>query len=980
MDFQSPQNGMYDPSNFIDPNALANNQMNGTRQYPMSSIPQKRDSTGATLSRSQTPSQQPNFGFQQGFSHTPSPTMQNQNFRQGQMAPQRMQSPAQNPHAPQMSPMGFPQQGSPMPQGFDPNAAQYQGVQLSQNLQSRQQEAQRRYAMQLQAQAQQQQLGNLAASNMAAQQRHQAGQMPGVPGQPPGMQRNMMQGQMQNPQAQLQAFLKNVGALMAQHGRPFNPQPAVAGRAINLQQLYWAVMKMKGFRYVTSTNSWPRIAQVLGINYQQFPSAPEELRMTYETNLGLYETVYLAKQKSMQQNPMQPQMGGMGTQMSPTRPAVPGQPNPNAVQQEYLQQLQRSKALAAQQRQPDPAMQQPQQQPQQFDPALQQPPQQQFEHSTPVQNNVSLARVNGSSTPQADVKPPAGAMDHRKSASRQLEATPDRAPAPGVPTATPVKQQEDAPVEEKKPDHLKMIDDVLTFEPRSSVLNRHSGLDFQAENLVKRVEDLVNFKPNMPALMEMGVIDIRAITMSIRSGMHAEARLALDTLSKLTYEQTLTLELDRCEDLVEVLVDYADDQLDLLANDNPEVTDILDLTPYEDVIHNCRAEVSSLQEHPQFGTKEYDLERTADRLLAITTIFRNLSFLEINHTALTTSHVLKFFSSAIRLVGTRVLLLRTHVNTFDFMKDVVTFFSNTSTKIVLPSREDAYTILHFLCAFAPTPRPSTPVKFTPYNPKVHRYLPSAVDSLAKLLARDDPNRTYYKQIFVNEATSSPPYDLLTRAFALAIAVVPDRLFGKLQEASETRLTDVRMIEARIAEARKPYLMQGMLAADILASLAPGTESGICRSWLESEDGWAASLLKFAMNLCATDAQFPPPQQDHRMQGRNQRPMDHDVQGFQLIVHRALSMLKRLGEKSKGGDVLVKGAGAQTNGHAANHVEEEDDDDDDDMEDFEYGGSVWRVKADVLPKKETLLSALLTPSLDVRSLRQFCGIGYLDDMR
>ncbi|KAF2661550.1 hypothetical protein K491DRAFT_687331 [Lophiostoma macrostomum CBS 122681] len=990
MDFQSPQNGMYDPSSFIDPSAIANSQMNGARPYPMSSVPQKRDSTGAVMSRSQTPSQQPQFGFQQGFSHTPSPTLQNQQYRPGQVAPHRMQSPAQNPHAPQMSPMGFAQ-GSPMPQGFDPNAGgQFSGVQLSQNLQSRQQEAQRRYAMQLQAQAQQQQqLGNLAASNMAAQQRHQAGQMPGMVGQNPGMQRNMMQGQMQqNPQMQAQAFMKNLAALMASQNRPLNPQPQVAGRPINLHQLYYTVMKMRGHKYVTQTQSWPRIAQALGFNLQQYPAAGDELRMAYEQNLAAYEHAYVSRQSAMKAGHTQAQMGGMGPQMSPTRATMPGQQNNSAVHQEYLQQLQRSKAMAAQQRQMDPSMQQQQQQPthqQQHTPQPQpQPPQQfdlsgqqqpQFEHSTPVQSNAAMANVNGRATPQVDAK---ALEQHRKSLSRQLEATPDATPGPGASSVSPARNKEaEAKAGEKSPVTVGP-DGKMIYTPSTRTLTHWGGLDLVGDEIAKRAEELVSCKPNMPSLTEMGVVDIRAITMSLRSGLHAESRLALDTLSKLTYEQQLTIELEKCEDLVEVLVDYAEEQLEILANDNPEVTDILDLTPYEDVIHNCHSEINTLQDHPKFGTKAYDLDRTADRLLAITTIFRNLSFHEINHINLTTSTVLSFFSNAIRLVGTRVLLLRTHVNTFDFMKDLITFFSNTSTKIYLPSREDAYTILHFLCAFAPAPRPASPVKFTPYNPQIHRYLPSAVDSLAKLLARDDPNRTFYKQIFINEATSSPPYDLLTRAFALSVAVVPDRTFGKLYQVGETRMTEVRSYEARIADLRKPYLMQGMLAADILASLAPGPETGICRSWLESEDGWASSLLKFAMSLCATDASFPPPQQ--QQQGRNQRPMEHDVSGFQLIVHRALSMLKRLGEKSKG-DALVRGGptnGAETNGDVAKEHEDEDEDEDDEMETLDFGGSVWKVKSDVLPKKETLLSALLTPSLDTRSLRQFCGIGYLDD--
>lgn len=181
-----------------------------------------------------------------------------------------------------------------------------------------------------------------------------------------------------------------------------------------------------------------------------------------------------------------------------------------------------------------------------------------------------------------------------------------------------------------------------------------------------------------------------------------------------------------------------------------------------------------------------------------------------------------------------------------------------------------------------------------------------------------------------------------------------------------------MFEARIAESRKAYLMQGMLAADILASLAPGAESGLCRSWLESEDGWANSLLKFAMSLSATDAALPIPPPPVNVRG--QRPMEHDREGFQLIVHRALSTLKRLGDKSKGGDALVKGV--QVNGHA--HDDEDDEDDDEDMDIFSFNGTSWKVKADFLPRKETLLGALLTAQLDVRSLNQFCKIGYLDE--
>lgn len=969
MDFQPSQNGMYDPSSFIDPSAIAGNQMNGTRPYPMSSIPQKRDSTGATMSRSQTPSQQPQFGFQQGFAHTPSPTMQNQHFRPGQMQPQRMQtaSPAQNPHAPQMSPMNFAQ-GSPMGQGFDPNAgAQFPvqsvaSIQLSQNLQHKQQEAQRQYAMRLQAQ--QQQLGTLAASNMAAQQRHQAGQTPGAPGRQPGMQPHVMQGQMQNPQANPQTFLKNVQSLMIQNRRPFNPQPQIAGRPIDLFNLYQIVIKFRGSRNVSASNGWPRIAQHLGIPPQQYPAASEELRQIYEANLGLYEQMLIRKQhqEQMKMSSMG-QMAQMGQQMSPARTAVPGPPNAAAAaaQQEYMQQLQRKQAMHQQaQRQSDTGLQQQQQ----FEQPIQQP------QSTPLQSNATPALANGRSTPQADV-----ASQHRKSMSRPLEGTPVPSSDPAQPSGTPIKTENSVAAIESSPERKFFLveeEDGVYYQPATRSLDKTWGVLALSDVLVKSVGDKLAAMPNVPELREMGVVDIRALTMSLRSGLHAETRVALDTLIKLTHEHNLQLDLEQCDDLVDVLAEYADDELEILGTDNPEVTDIIELMSYEDILQNCEAEVNTLQDLPEFGTKAYDLDRTADRVLAITSIIRNSSFLEINHARLSSPPVLKFISNAIRLVGTRMLFLRSYIRTLDFMKDVITFLSNTSTRIALPSREDAYAILHFLCAFAPGPRPGVPVRFTSYNPRIHRYLPSAVDSLAKLLSIDDPNRTYYKQIFVNEATSDPPYDLLTRAFALAIAPAPDRTEGRLLELAETHPGQVQHYEARIADARKAYLMQGMLAADILASLAPGPESGVCRSWLDAEDGWANSLLNFAMSLWRSDArmQQPPPQPNHR----GQRPLEQDREGYHLIVNRALSMIKRLGDKSKGTETLVKSV--TPNGARAVDDEEDEDDWEDDMEELDVGGTTWKVKADILPRRETVLAALLMHQLDGRALKQFCGLGYL----
>jgi SWI/SNF chromatin-remodeling complex subunit SWI1 len=106
-------------------------------------------------------------------------------------------------------------------------------------------------------------------------------------------------------------------------------------------------------------------------------------------------------------------------------------------------------------------------------------------------------------------------------------------------------------------------------------------------------------------------------------------------------------------------------------------------------------------------------------------------------------------------------------------------------------------------------------------------------------------------------------------------------------------------------------------------------------------------------------------------------MDHDSQGFQLITHRALAMLKKLGEKCKGGEMVVIGSGSTVNLENADGKADADDESDDDAV-REVGGSRWRVKADVLPKKEMLLGALLTPNIDQVALRQLCAFAGLDD--
>jgi SWI/SNF chromatin-remodeling complex subunit SWI1 len=420
------------------------------------------------------------------------------------------------------------------------------------------------------------------------------------------------------------------------------------------------------------------------------------------------------------------------------------------------------------------------------------------------------------------------------------------------------------------------------LDPKVRVLDTWGGVEL--DSLLRLGGALMQYKPDIPAVGDLGIIDIHALTMSLQSGIHAEVRLALDTLVSLSVESRLQLDLRACEDLVETLVDCAGMQVEVLAENAAEVSDVMLVSSYEDVVRSCRGEQEVLQEIPAFGSPEYELDRAVDRLVCITTIMRNLSFYETNHPLLADELVIKFLCVVIRYLGTRNMLLRTNQNTLDFMKDVIIFLSNLAQAIELPGREQALCLLHFLLAFAPCPPPnanSDRVTFSPYDPAIHRYLPPAVDSLAKLLARDEPNRTHYKTIFASDISSTPPYDLLTRTFALAIAAIPD----DKQDAKRGNLVPV-------VEARKPFLMQGMLAAEILTNLVPGHESGVAKSWLTSDDGFSRNLCRLILTLCHETS----PQATH--QRAQTAPKGMEDEALLHITMGGIAVLRRLAEKSR----------------------------------------------------------------------------------
>ncbi|KIW68861.1 hypothetical protein, variant [Phialophora macrospora] len=892
---------------------------------------------GLPGSRSQTPAQVPFPGYNPQangapaisnaptpFAHlqtssnaTPSPTIQQLNHFNSAQANQRVATASPSPFSPQHAPphaspapsdhasrVGTPHD---KPQNFMPNGAFAQGFnqpQFGQNVGNGMTQmgmnpqvnmaghnpnmaaAQHNYQMQLQAQARQMQ----AQAQAQAQARGMNG-MPTNTGQPvpnPQMPPQGVPGAFNparpnNPED----FIRGLQSFMAARGRQVDLNPVICGRQLPLLRLYAAVVKSGGSQRISKLNQWAAFAQQFGFPPQQQMQAAQELQAYWMNNLAPYEAAWQISQQKQKMAAQAAIQSQTSHQMSPAR--------------EQSQDPGHQRSASATGPVPQPG-----------------------QHPTAngfVQPPHSQGQQDPSTTPQ-----------HRSSLSRQFDPQQITTIQAQAQAQTPQKrpQTSTSKMTEPEPDVNKPLSAPIEdpFKPDVLPPSRFHG-PINVEEMFIIGQHIFDSKPVVPSIRELGVIDIHALTMAIKSGMHAETRVALDTLVTLSMESGLQLQLGECDDLVDTLIDCAQDQVNFLSEHATEVSDEMLLTSYEELVRSCRFEHESLQDPVEYGTVAYDLERAADRLICITTLLRNFSFYEANFSILGSAVVVKLLSAVIRYLGTTEMFLRQNRNTLDFMKDVVIYFSNLSTSLQLPGKDEALCVLHFLLAFAPTPPPtsgsSNKISFVGYTPGLHKYMPSAVDSLAKLLARDEPNRTYYKAIFAADGLSNTPYELLTRTFGLAISPIPGN-------SNHTRT---------VIEARKPYLLQGMLAAEILASLAPGSDHPLARSWLESEDGFAGNLLRLVGLLSADRSTQTAPRPSNN---RNHPPSEPDANGYGAIANRAMAVLKTLVQKARKTD--------------------------------ELGSTI--VPLGIMPSKESLLGAMIQKDIDPGILRQLCVYAGLED--
>ena len=751
-------------------------------------------------------------------------------------------------------------------------------------------------------------------------------------------QQQQQQAMMMKPGGNADQLIRTIASFMQQRGLQFNPHPTVAGRPINLLQLFSTVFRMGGSKKVSAMSQWPMVAQHLQIPPPQYMLASQELHNYWQNNLAGYEVYYMQQQRQRIANE---QMRIAAQNGDSVTPQGPWSPIKQTISQSPDPQAQRS--LHAQTNsQPDYSG------PVKPIPRESQDPRQVQQNGYLTPQQMSQGRQsNMYSAPQ-----PRSGFPLQTTPTAQRRQTPRTSSAPkvkeeGVPSTQersvePGRNDKDAP---RQPHEG--IGEVFKPNPIPHPQEReaetHGGLQawwFNTSGTERRgdtteggkelVDDLTAARPWVPNVLELGLVDIKALVLSLRSGLHAEIRLALDTLATMSISPLVTarisretgpLSLDKCDDLLEALVECAEEQLDLLAENAPEVSDDILISSYEDMVRGCGIDAKSLQDVVEHGTLEYDLDRSADKLICVTNILRNFSDSDVPETQkrLADPILIKFMTTAIRYLGTRNMLLRSYQTTLDFSKDIVILLSNLSQEIDLPGKEEALCILHFLLSFAPSPLPNSSdgqdLLFSSYEPLVHRYYPYAVESLAKLLARDDPNRTFYRSIFLADSTSSPPFDILTRSFGLATAGIPRRDNPNFQP---------------LIQIRAPIIAMGLLAAEIIASLIPSSEHKLARCWLNSQDGFASSLV----DICFTFGQLKYLQPQPGVRGGL---TEGDPYCFGMITQRGIALLLKLADRARDPDTSL----------------------------------AW-LPSSIMPKKDRLLQALYSGEIESNLLRQICS--------
>ncbi|BFZ56383.1 hypothetical protein PYCC9005_003429 [Savitreella phatthalungensis] len=281
------------------------------------------------------------------------------------------------------------------------------------------------------------------------------------------------------------------------------------------------------------------------------------------------------------------------------------------------------------------------------------------------------------------------------------------------------------------------------YMPMKRKIDTVGGLDIDA---VARVGHSIDQAKPCPTFQELGCIDVQALTRSLQSGLPAEIANALDILTTIANDRRWSLPLPYCQDLTEALAECL---LESAASvlEGVSATDKPIVYSYRQLLKRAKAWAVANRCHQSLDAT---LEQRAavERIMAVLTILRNLSFSDINQTVVATSYGFNAaLVAAVRIIAPATAALVDPKTMLDLAKDVVTVLALVGMHFQIADAADADIVYTFLLSFRLESH-DDPCRFMVSSTQVYDdvYALAALDALAKIAMRNDPNRSLLADI------------------------------------------------------------------------------------------------------------------------------------------------------------------------------------------------------------------------------------------
>jgi SWI/SNF chromatin-remodeling complex subunit SWI1 len=557
-------------------------------------------------------------------------------------------------------------------------------------------------------------------------------------------------------------FMKSLFEFMRNRGTPIVQMPRIGNSSVNLVALYGHVMKAGGSRRINAFDSgWSKIAGTLGM-----PGCEEDLMAIYNTYLAAYEDAWTTARK--RQMPKDQHTARPHSPAFVSAPSAQAHLNVTKVttlkQEDQEQQITQSRPSGA---------------------SIQ---------ATSIEANGAKQEVNDSDHNRIEQSDrPRSAVD----ISLDLEAEVD---VKALEPFYAADQQLPAVLRQR-------MRSRAVRKPKAVSVTTYASLEL---GLAAGVGAELHALRPYPTFQELGNVDIQALTRSLESALPSEVGNALDIMVVIAGDRRWGLPLAHCRDLLEALLDCLEDDLNSFLMSDKHAAARLS---YHELLVISRRATAQVRHRRSHDANQLRKHQALERIMAVLTIIRNLSFTEVNQETIASSEsCAAVLSKATELVSSPIL---EHHARLEIAKDLVTILAQIARSLVLADTVICNALLQFLASFVPDQEQSLSGR---YDSRHEPYLPSAIDAFAKLLCRDTPNCQLIRDGLLSDLSgdSEIQHSIIYRLMTMALSPIP--VSGDIPPL-------------RLLEAHLPLIEHALVMAENLADFAPA-DGELASLWLK----------------------------------------------------------------------------------------------------------------------------------------------------